>query len=138
MPLDVLQVENYNLELVSTFCYQHFATLTLMYVIDPAIMPRRFRVLNKSNIEVMKLIKIGKNQLNEIAMNIRSNHDIIIDNIVQIGDEGKEICDFAVKKGYNLIVLPSPFLINHKMLTHDESMTILRHAPCPVLLIPPA
>ncbi|MCB9030144.1 MAG: universal stress protein [Deltaproteobacteria bacterium] len=115
--------------------------ITLLSVIEETEIPvALYRYIpNPESITNYKeeLIADTKKKLEDIAKGSFHKEDVDCQVVMTDAGAANEICDFAKRGGYNLIVMASHGRgATGSLLLGSVVQKVLRHAPCPVLVVP--
>ena len=115
--------------------------ITLIHVISDfvpefAITPDGFAIPNTTVLEVRESInKNAETMLKQRLEKVQKNN-LMVDQVIKVGDPGSEIMDFAEKNQIDLILMGARGLGTFKkLLLGSVSDKVTSHSHCPVLIV---
>lgn len=137
VPVDFSEPSRKALHYAKKFAQQFDATITLVHVVEPLAYPPDFAVvpLLPPDIEETRTRELQA-QLAELAANVGGG--VKTKAVVRTGRAWQEVVDFAKSGGFDLIVVSTHGYTGLKhALLGSVAEKVVRHAPCPVLVVRP-
>jgi nucleotide-binding universal stress UspA family protein len=137
VPIDFSTVSINALETAVAICKRQLATLTLIHVVENTYVLFPPEAGGATGAILPDLVKNANETLNELAKKLRTNHDLVINHIVQSGNPADEICRWALHKEFNLIVMGTHGASGlREFFLGSNAYRVVKNSPCPVLTIP--
>ncbi|MDZ4714806.1 MAG: universal stress protein [Cytophagales bacterium] len=137
VPIDFSEVSLNALETAVAICKRQLAKLTLIHVVENTYVLFPPEAGGASGVILPELIKNATENLNNLAKKLRTNHDIVINNIVQSGNPADEICRWAHHKDCDLIVMGTHGTSGlREFFLGSNAYRVVKNTPCPVMTIP--
>jgi nucleotide-binding universal stress UspA family protein len=137
VPIDFSTVSLNALETAVAICKRQLATLTLIHVVENTYVLFPPEAGGATGAILPDLVKNANETLNELAKKLRTNHDLVINHIVQSGNPADEICRWALHKELNLIVMGTHGASGlREFFLGSNAYRVVKNSPCPVLTIP--
>jgi nucleotide-binding universal stress UspA family protein len=137
VPIDFSTVSLNALETAVAICKRQLATLTLIHVVENTYVLFPPEAGGATGAILPDLVKNANETLNELAKKLRTNHDLVINHIVQSGNPADEICRWALHKEFNLIVMGTHGASGlREFFLGSNAYRVVKNSPCPVLTIP--
>ena len=137
VPVDFSQVALNALETAVAISKRQLTTLTLIHIVENTfrlVAPEAGAV--PGNI-LPELIRKANEGLNDLAKNLRTEHDLVVNHIVQSGNPADEICSWAHQKEVDLIVMGTHGASGlREFFMGSNAYRVVKNAPCPVMTIP--
>lgn len=136
VPTDFSHISANALRTAIAICKRQLATLTLMHVVEYS---HSFPPESRGNIGTVlpELVDIANENLGNLAIEVRIQHDLVVNHIVQSGNPCDEICYWANANEIDLIVMGSHGRSQmREFFMGSNAFRVVRHAPCPVMTIP--
>jgi universal stress protein A len=135
VPLDFSPPSKKALDYAVTFARQFKAKLTLLHVVEPVAM-RDFAASFPLAIENDKLMAAAKSELEGAVKVARVPRGIVEKTLVRFGRSFHEIADAARTLKMDLIIISTHGYTGLKhALLGSTTERVVRHAPCPVLVV---
>jgi nucleotide-binding universal stress UspA family protein len=135
VPLDFSPPSKKALEYAVTFARQFKAKLTLLHVVEPVAMPD-FAASFPLAMENDKLMAAAKSELEGAVKVARGPRGIVEKTLVRFGRSFHEITDAARARKVDLIIISTHGYTGLKhALLGSTTERVVRHAPCPVLVV---
>ena len=115
--------------------------ITLIHVISDfvpefAITPDGFAIPNTTVLEVRESIKKNAETMLKQRLEKVQKNNLMVDQVIKVGDPGSEIMDFAEKNQIDLILMGARGLGTFKkLLLGSVSDKVTSHSHCPVLIV---
>jgi nucleotide-binding universal stress UspA family protein len=137
VPIDFSTVSLNALETAIAICKRQLATLTLIHVVENTYVLFPPEAGGATGAILPDLVKNANETLNELAKKLRTNHDLVINHIVQSGNPADEICRWALHKEFNLVVMGTHGASGlREFFLGSNAYRVVKNSPCPVLTIP--
>jgi nucleotide-binding universal stress UspA family protein len=137
VPVDFSEISANSLETAVAMSKRHLTTLTLIHIVenmfpllsaDPGGAPKMI---------LPDLVKAANERLNELAKALRTQHDIVVKQVVQTGNPADEICRWAHLKATDLIVMGTHGASGlREFFMGSNAYRVVKNSPCPVMTIP--
>ena len=135
VPLDFSLPSKEALDCAVAFAKQFGAKLTLLHVVEPVGAPD-FAAAFPLVMENDKLMAAARNQLERIVKTARIPRGIVEKVLVRFGRSFHEIADAARTRKVDLIIISTHGYTGLKhALLGSTTERVVRHAPCPVLVV---
>ncbi len=135
VPLDFSPPSKKALDYAVTLARQFKAKLTLLHVVEPVATPD-FAASFPLAMENDKLMAAAKNELERAVKSARIPRGIVEKILVRFGRSFHEIADAARTRKVDLIVISTHGYTGLKhALLGSTTERVVRHAPCPVLVV---
>jgi nucleotide-binding universal stress UspA family protein len=135
VPFDFSPPSKKALEYAVTFARQFKARLTLLHVVEPVATPD-FAASFPLAMENDKLMAAAKNELEGAVKSARIPRGIVEKILVRFGRSFHEIADAARTRKVDLIIISTHGYTGLKhALLGSTTERVVRHAPCPVLVV---
>lgn len=137
VPMDFSQVALNALETAVAISKRQLTTLTLIHVVE-----NTFRLVAPEagatpGSILPELIRKANEDLNELAKTLRTQHDLVVNHIVQSGNPADEICSWGHQKAVDLIVMGTHGASGlREFFMGSNAYRVVKNAPCPVMTIP--
>lgn len=137
VPIDFSPVADNALTTAVELCKEHAATLTLLHVVE-----NRFALFSpKAGIggaQVLpRLLESAEQNLNNKALQVKTEHDVNINVVVISGTPSYEITGWSMEKDVDLICIGTHGASGIRdFLIGSTAYRVIRYAHCPVLTIP--
>jgi len=137
VPIDFSPVSLNALETAIAICKRQLATLTLIHVVENTYVLFPPEAGGATGAILPDLVKNANESLNELAKKLRTNHDLVINQIVQSGNPADEICRWALHKDFNLIVMGTHGASGlREFFLGSNAYRVVKNSPCPVMTMP--
>lgn len=137
MPTDFSALANSALEAAIAMCKRQLATLTLIHVVENTFVLFPPEASSIAGTMLPQLVKDAGDNLGAMAREIRTNHDIVVDHVVQAGNPADEICRWALHKKIDLIVMGTHGASGlREFFLGSNTYRVVKNASCPVLSLP--
>lgn len=135
VPMDFSEHSRKALRYARPFAEQFGAQLTLLHVIEPVVLPTDFGYVPATPVELdEQRMSDARKQLSIIANEVGAT--VPVDSIVRLGRSWKEIVETAKTKHMDLLIIATHGYTGLKYaLLGSVAEKIIRHAPCPVLVV---
>src|SRR6266511_1213458 len=135
VPIDFSPPSKKALDYAVTLARQFKAKLTLLHVVEPVATPD-FAASFPLVMENDKLMAAAKNELERAVKSARIPRGIVEKILVRFGRSFHEIADAARTRKVDLIVISTHGYTGLKhALLGSTTERVVRHAPCPVLVV---
>lgn len=135
VPLDFSPPSKKALDYAVTFARQFKAKLTLLHVVEPVATPD-FAASFPLMMEDDKLMAAAKNRLEDAVKAARIPRSAVEKILVRFGRSFHEIADAARTRKVDLIIISTHGYTGLKhALLGSTTERVVRHAPCPVLVV---
>lgn len=137
VPVDFSEHSRKALRYARPFAEQFGAQLTLLHVIEPIVLPVDIAYVPAAPIEIdEQRMADARTQLGLIAKELGAT--VPVESAVRLGRAWKEITDAARQKHMDLLIIATHGYTGLKhALLGSVAEKIVRHAPCPVLVVRP-
>ena len=135
VPMDFSDHSNKALRYARPFAEQFGAQITLLHVIEPVVLPTDFGYVPATPVDIdEQRMADARKKLGSIAAELGAN--VPVDVVVRLGRSWKEIVDTAKSKNMDLLIIATHGYTGLKYaLLGSVAEKIIRHAPCPVLVV---
>ncbi len=135
VPMDFSEHSRKALRYARPFAEQFGAQLTLLHVIEPVVLPTDFGYVPATPVDLdEQRMQDARKQLSGIAGELGAT--VPVDFIVRLGRSWKEIVETAKNKHMDLLIIATHGYTGLKYaLLGSVAEKIIRHAPCPVLVV---
>jgi nucleotide-binding universal stress UspA family protein len=135
VPMDFSEHSRKALRYARPFAEQFGANLTLLHVIEPVVLPTDFGYVPATPVDLDEQRMVdARKQLAGIAHELGAT--VPVDTIVRLGRSWKEIVETAKTKHMDLLIIATHGYTGLKYaLLGSVAEKIIRHAPCPVLVV---
>jgi universal stress protein A len=135
VPFDFSPSSKMALDYAVTFARQFKARLTLLHVVEPVATPD-FAASFPLAMENDKLMAAAKDELERAVKSARFPRGIVEKILVRFGRSFHEIADAARTRKVDLIIISTHGYTGLKhALMGSTTERVVRHAPCPVLVV---
>ena len=135
VPLDFSVPSKQALHAAVAFAKQFGAKLTLLHVVEPVATPD-FAASFPLALENDRLMASAKSELERVAKAARIPRGIVEKVLVRFGRSFHEIADAARTRKVDLIIIATHGYTGLKhALLGSTTERVVRHAPCPVLVV---
>ena len=135
VPLDFSPSSNKALDYAAKFARQFGAKLTLVHVVEPVTMPD-FDASFPLALANGPLIAAAKNELERAVKSARIPDGTVEKILVRFGRSFHEIAEVARARKVDLIIISTHGYTGMKhALLGSTTERVVRHAPCPVLVV---
>lgn len=135
VPVDFSEPSQKALHYARPFAEQFGASLTLMHVLEPITYPMEFGYIpiEGPDLEQQRLTEIGR-RLNQLGKGLGAT--VPVTSFIRVGRAWKEIVEAAKTEATDLIIVSTHGYtgLQHALLG-SVAEKIVRHAPCPVLVV---
>lgn len=136
VPIDFGVISANALKTALAICQRQFATLTLIHVVENSYLQFTAEAGAAASAMLPELVDIAEENLNNLAKELRTQHDVVVNHIVQSGKLSDQICIWASLHKIDLIVMGATSKTGISKLMGSTAFRVVRHAPCPVMTIP--
>jgi len=137
VPVDFSPLANQAIETAIAVSKRQLATLTLIYVVENTFILFPPEAHAGSSPLLPKLIKDANENLGNLAKELRTKHDIVVNHVVQSGNPADEICRWAHHKNMDLIIMGTHGASGlREFFIGSNAFRVVKNAPCPVLTMP--
>ena len=105
VPVDFSPIASNALQTAIAICKRQLATLTLIHVIENSYVLYPPEAGGVAAAILPELVKNANDSLSALARELRVQHDLVVNHIVQSGNPADEICRWAFHKEIDLIVM---------------------------------
>jgi universal stress protein A len=137
VPVDFSDTSRKALEAALPFARQFGASLTLLHVIEPVVYPVDYLVVPPEMEDAtIALGREAKNRLAAMKVDASQANGVEIDSITRTGRPYQEIIEAAKSLRADLIVIGTHGYTGlKKIYLGSTAERVMRHAPCPVLVV---
>ena len=137
VPVDFSPVSMNALETAIAICKRQHAILTIIHVVENTYVLFPPEAGNAAGTILPELLKNANDSLNELAKSLRTEHDLVIKQIVQSGNPADEICRWAQHKEIDLIVMGTHGVSGlREFFMGSNAYRVVKNSSCPVITIP--
>ncbi len=137
LPIDFSDVSLNALETAIAICKRQLATLTLINVVENTYVLFPPEAGGIAGAILPELVKNANENLNALAKDIRKNHDVVVNHIVQSGNPADEVCRWALHKESSLVVMGTHGASGlREFFLGSNAYRVVKNSPCPVMTIP--
>ena len=137
VPVDFSEPSQKALHYARPFAEQFGASLTLIHVVEPITYPMDFGYipLETPDLEQQRLTDLGA-KLAKLGKGLAAS--VPVESFIRVGRAWKEIVETAKTQGTDLIIVSTHGYtgLQHALLG-SVAEKVVRHAPCPVLVVRP-
>lgn len=137
VPVDFSEVSGNALTTAIAVCQRQAATLCLLHIVENNYVISPPGALGAALAPIPELLKIGKENIAELASRIASEYKIVANHMVQTGVPADEICNWATASNTSLIIMGTHGASGIKeLLMGSTAYRVVKNASCPVLTVP--
>ena len=134
VPIDFSEASRLALAQAKTFAENFGARLTLLYVVEPPVYPEI--IYSQIILENDKIAGAAQQQLDRLPAQCHVPDELIRQKLVRTGSAHYEITEAARTLKMDLIIISTHGYTGVKhMLLGSTTERVVRHAPCPVLVL---
>jgi len=139
VPIDYSKVSLNALDTAIEVCRSQEAELTIMHVIENSYVLLPPDAVGFSVSVLSEATKSANESLIALAREIRWNHSLVVDHIVQVGNPADEICRWAMHRGSDLVIMGTHGTSGlREFFLGSNTYRVVKNAACPVMTIPGA
>jgi nucleotide-binding universal stress UspA family protein len=137
VPVDFSPIASNALQTAIAICKRQLATLTLIHVIENSYVLYPPEAGGVAAAILPELVKNANDSLSAMARELRVQHDVVVNHIVQSGNPADEICRWAFHKEIDLIVMGTHGASGlREFFLGSNAYRVVKNSPCPVMTIP--
>jgi nucleotide-binding universal stress UspA family protein len=137
VPVDFSPIASNALQTAIAICKRQLATLTLIHVIENSYVLYPPEAGGVAAAILPELVKNANDSLSAMARELRVEHDLVVNHIVQSGNPADEICRWAFHKEIDLIVMGTHGASGlREFFLGSNAYRVVKNSPCPVMTIP--
>ena len=137
VPIDFSPIAKNALQTAIAVCKRQLATLTLIHVIENSYVLYPPEAGGVAAAILPELVKNANDSLSAMAKELRVQHDLVVNHIVQSGNPADEICRWAFHKEIDLIVMGTHGASGlREFFLGSNAYRVVKNSPCPVMTIP--
>jgi len=137
VPVDFSPIASNALQTAIAICKRQLATLTLIHVIENSYVLYPPEAGGVAAAILPELVKNANDSLSALARELRVQHDLVVNHIVQSGNPADEICRWAFHKEIDLIVMGTHGASGlREFFLGSNAYRVVKNSPCPVMTIP--
>jgi nucleotide-binding universal stress UspA family protein len=141
VPIDFSDVAANALKTAVAIAERQLTTITLIHVVENTyhLVPSEAGSAMGGTLATIlpELMKVAHENLNDLAREVRTNHDLVVDHVVQTGNPADEICRWAHQKSNDLIVMGTHGASGvREFFMGSNAYRVVKNSPCPVMTIP--
>lgn len=137
VPIDFSPLARNALETAIAISKRQLSAITLIHVVENTYVLFPPEAGGASGALLPELVKNANKNLSELAKELRVEHDIVVNHIVQSGNPADEICRWALHKSCDLIVMGTHGVSGlREFFLGSNAYRVVRNAPSPVLTVP--
>ena len=137
VPVDFSPIASNALQTAIAICKRQLATLTLIHVIENSYVLYPPEAGGVAAAILPELVKNANDSLSAVTRELRVQHDLVVNHIVQSGNPADEICRWAFHKEIDLIVMGTHGASGlREFFLGSNAYRVVKNSPCPVMTIP--
>jgi nucleotide-binding universal stress UspA family protein len=141
VPIDFSDVATNALKTAVAIATRQLTTVTLIHVVENTyhLVPAEAGPAMGGTLGTIlpELLRVAHENLNALAREVRTNHDLVVDHVVQTGNPADEICRWAHQKSNDVIVMGTHGASGiREFFMGSNAYRVVKNAPCPVMTIP--
>ncbi len=137
VPVDFSTVAYNAMQTAVAISKRQLSTITLMYVVENTFVLFPPEISAAAGSLLPQLVKDANENLSNLAKDLCTKHDIVVNHIVQSGNPADEVCRWALHKKMDLIVMGTHGASGlREFFMGSNAYRVVKNAPCPVLSVP--
>jgi len=135
VPLDFRDSMVIALQYAAAFAREYKATITLLHIVEPDGSHGKRKISRERWIEEMS--EIGESQIRKLV-DVIWGEEIVTDVVVAGGKPYQQIVNEARETNADMIIMANHGAVGSwGFFRRNTTAKVVRHAPCPVLVVPP-